>query len=390
MKRRRLHSVGPQDNECDDVQEVQLPPETSAQPPREDLNPIMTGLYPEVYNQPGASLTNPDPNISEGPLIDRVQPLPTALKAQRLGFQPASGVGTLFELPPGDAGAGQSCFRRIQVFASLTNNIAAGGVTADFPYNQSVGLGTQRSSDTRPRYWHVSFFSLGVFRDSAALTGPLSEPEITRDPFVGNSGTGLASSAVPYVPRISPLKGRVLIQDESGGRFIDVDVLGNRSFNVYAFAVTVFVLMPDNAYEVNFQNPSMNGDRAGLLLDAMFAARVVPIVLNETQNVDLDTQTVGLSGGGGTTTFVPIPPGARTVQVINHSSAAAAQLYELFFDVGVPAGSTAIGDMGVIVLDPVTFRTDAIRIPNSTQIRIEGLAGSGATRLSFIFGVEAQ
>lgn len=366
-------------------------------PPGAEHNPIIRGLYPEhfpdpqmqVVNQPGADLPrNPDAE----PAFDRTRPYPPGVAAERLGFQ--NQEGRLFDLPRGDSGAGQTSFRRIQTFSRLddTVNTTVCGNVAFRP----LPIATQRASDQRLRFWHVSIFGTGVIEELVAPRSPLAESEIMENSgFIGIESSaapaGVNTSLVPFIPRISLSTLRVMIHDESGQRFWDTDCIGTRSFDVYAWSVAVFALVPVQGYEVTtgslLKDPNNNAQLTGLVQDAIVAARVVPIALNTTNNIDQRTICVGLTGAPGSMAKVPIPPGAKTVTVINHGRVPAEQLYRLDFDAGGPLGTAATTTMGAIVLDPVTFRTPPINIPNSTKISITAVGGAAATSMVFVFEI---
>lgn len=348
--------------------------------------------------QPGADLYNPDVPAGEG--FDRTLPQGKIAKNQALGFQVQP--NRIIDLPPGDAGAGQSMFRRTQIFARLDN--PANNIVAGNPFDRAIGISTQRSSDTRPRFWHVSFFGIAVQRvANAVLLDPLSESEILSgqlDPVTGPLTTP------DFVPAISQLKGRVLIQDESGGRYFDVDVLGNRSFDVYAWAVTTFILVPGNfgtdqgGYEVlrvptppgAGVNPAPLQQLSGLVEDSIVGARVVPIAINSTQNTDQRTITILTGNIAAGATRVPIPPGAKTVQVISHEVLGPAQNYRIFFDAGDDGTFVGRSDLGIIDLNPGTRSSDPVLIPNAAQIVFEPFAPDPPpiNGWSLIFTVESQ
>src|SRR5690606_33247184 len=116
--------------------------------------------------------------------------------------------------------------------------------------------------------------------------------------------------------------------------FYDVDILGNRSFDFYAWGVTAFVLGPSTMYEVNRGtggNLPLTPLR-GLVEDSIIGVRIVPIVINSTQNTENRTITVVTNNIANTR--VPIPPGTRKLQVICHEPAAVAATYTINFDAG--------------------------------------------------------
>lgn len=341
--------------------------------------------------QPGADIWNPDMPTGEG--FDRTAQQSRLAKNQALGFQVQP--NRIIDLPPGDAGAGQSSFRRTQIFARIDN--PANDVVAGNPFDRAIGIATQRSSDTRPRFWHVSFFGIAVQRvaNPPASLQPLSESEILSqqlDPVTGPFTTP------DFVPAVSQLQGRVLIHDESGGRYFDVDVLGNRSFDVYAWAVTVFILVPGNAgtdqggYEVNRGSGGNLPQQAlsGLVEDSIVGARVVPIAINSTQNED--QRTITIVTGNAADTRVPIPPGAKTVQLFSHEVLGPAQNYRIVFDAGDNGTFLGRSDLGVIELNPTTRSSDPVLIPNAVQIIFEPIAPlpPADNGWSLVFTVESQ
>jgi len=316
---------------------------------------------------PGATLPNPNVQAPFG----RMSPQTRLAKNEALGFQVQP--NRLIDLAPGDAGAGESSFRRTQIFARLdspSNLIVAGN-----PYDKSIGMATQRSSDARPRFWHVSFFGIAVQRvaNPPATLTPLSEGQILSaqlEPVI----TG-AISTPNFVPAISQMKGRVMVFDESGQRFFDVDVLGNRSFDVYAWGVTAFILMPGNADDIT--QTSYEVDRgsdgnipqaplSGLIEDALIGVRVVPIAVNSTQNDE--NRTITAVTDGINITRVPIPPGARKVQVISHESSTLATSYDIRFDAGNDGTFIGRSDLGIIDINAGETKSDVILIPNAVQI----------------------
>lgn len=364
---------------------------------RPDIRQIRDGQRASQVDQfqPGADLWNPDMPTGDG--FDRTAQQSRLAKNQAFGFQVQP--NRIIDLPPGDAGAGQSAFRRTQIFARIDN--PATNTVAGNPFDRAIGIATQRSSDTRPRFWHVSFFGIAVQRvaNPPASLQPLSESQILSeqlDPVTGPFTTP------DFVPAVSQLQGRVLIHDESGGRYFDVDVLGNRSFDVYAWAVTVFILVPGNVgtdqggYEVNRGSGGNLPQQAlsGLVEDSIVGARVVPIAINSTQNED--QRTITIVTGNAADTRVPIPPGAKTVQIFSHEVLGDAQNYRIFFDAGNDGTFVGRSDLGVIELNAATRSSDPVLIPNAVQIIFEPFPGPippappPANGWSLVFTVESQ
>jgi len=316
-------------------------------------DPIETS-QPEMVGQHGMRLHNPDAE----PTIDRKRPRPLDARQRDLGL--ARRPTNINDVAPGDAAAGKSEFRRGQFFTQLTSTIPGGGSydVVDLIWDKPIGLATGRSSDTRPRFWHVSFFNYGTVRQVAAGTvNPLTEAEI--------------QTAAGRGPSVAMVRGRVQIFDESGGRFFDVDILGTRSFSFYAFGVTANILLPnapdgsDISVEINAQATTQPALGPGLVEDSFAAARIIPIFQNATQIIDTITSTVTVPLGG--VGSIQIPPGTTRVQLrTSFDRTAIPADYIIAFSAG-PA-FTAPNSVGQIFVIPGTTETDTIEVPNANFI----------------------
>lgn len=339
-------------------------------PPEMQCNPLIQGLYPELNEEP--------------------QSTKTPFNFERLPKQ-------LYKLPRGDAGGGETLFRRTQIYARLDDPNNARLVPGN-PFNLAVPIGTARSSDSRPRYWHCSFYGVGIRRNLVAPAAPLDQGAIIAQSFRGNAGAALAGSTAAYVPTITTMMARVQIHDESGGRYVDVDIIGTRSLSFYAWSATVFIMIPGTtgSYEVSQSTPANNANLTGLVEDAMVGARVVPYAFPRN-NFDPNHTTVSVAHDGTAeeSVIVPIPPGARTVQAINIGTTANQQNYTLRFDAGPDgvdtAGAGIIFSMGPIVISGTTFVSEVVRIPQpANQIIItSGAAAVDATQFDLMFDVTA-
>ena len=110
----------------------------------------------QPFNQNAVYLPNP---TAEAP-IDRHAPTPPDRKTQAAGMRPGS-PQRLFELNKGDAGAGQSVYRRIHVFYPMG---AAGSTSGalSLNYSKTLEIATNRSTTKTPRDFHVSIYGFGV------------------------------------------------------------------------------------------------------------------------------------------------------------------------------------------------------------------------------------
>lgn len=305
---------------------------------------------------------SPPQEVRLSPSIEKCVPRP--LEDRQHGgcnSGPALGLATLprniNDVAPGDAAAGKSQFRRGQFFTQLVDD-GVGIDAVDLVWNRAIGMATDRSSDTRPRFFHVSFFNYGVTREVPGVTvPPLTEAEIQT--IAGRS------------PSISMLRGRVQIFDESGGRFFDVDILGTRSFSFYAFGVTASILLPNApdgtqlGFEINAQATTQPQLGPGVVEDSFAAARIVPIFQNATQIVDSVTRTVEVLAGGASS--LEIPPGTTRVQLrTSFDRTAIPADYVIGFS-AAPTSSAA-ASLGQIFVIPGTTETDTIEVPNSKFI----------------------
>lgn len=351
------------------------------------------------FNDNTVTLPNPDAS----PVFDRHAPIPSPHKALAFGMEPTS-PKRLFELPRGDSGAGQSVYRRTQFFYNL-GPAAADVPPAEFgrvialPYTRAIGLATMRSVNQKPKYFHVSVFGISVRRPplpGGVPQNPLTQTVIESQQFESiffGTGAGLTELTRPFVPAVAVCQARIMVHDESGQRFFDVDVIGNRNFSVYGWGVTVFGLVKTGGYEVDFQNPDMiiplTGNSVGVE-DDIFAGRVVGIFANRTENIQNRTITVNVDPAvsGLQPVIVPIPPGARRVQVIAHDAQ----------PLGVPVWNfdfwfgraVSRPDVGRFTFNAGQSKTAIVQIANAPSLAITpGNAGLPATSFSIIYQVEA-
>jgi len=270
----------------------------------------------------------------------------------------------LIDVKIGDAAAGQSLGRRIHLFGS----VAADGGENVFDFTQQIAIQTARSTDTRPRLFHVSFF--GNERQRF-------------EPAAGPGLTPLPESQIQNItgPNTTQVQGRILIQDESGGRILDVDTLGTASIDVYAFAITVFALVPQNFYSVDTTSAQIiqpnNPSRNGLVVDSMFGARIIPISLNGTSLPKQITRRVRL--GAAASDIVAIPPGSRFVEVVAPTPAIAGATTASFVPTIEPAVFAASGiTLGQLSFIAAESTTRKQMIPNALGILLANGSGVAA------------
>lgn len=324
------------------------------------------------FNSSRVSLPNPSPAP-----FDRSRPQPYESKVQALGLAPNL-PKHYWELEKGDSGAGSSVFRRVSLFQQLAE---PGARVASTPYSKAIQIATMKSSDQRPRYFQASLFSTGRVVETNGPIGPIPDDEILRfSPGIPQSFVPLAGFGVARgVPLISTTKFRIMVHDESGQRFFDVDVLGTKSLNLYGWGVTVFALIKEEGYEIDRQ-VAVQQQFDGMLDQAIVGARIVPIRSNFTQNVNQRTVTVSIPVDT-LVSIVPIPPGAKTVQVFCADGATRFGEFTVFLGNIDPINSGISGvtaQLGTIEREPGKSNSAIYRIPDSNSILFARIAPNPA------------
>lgn len=331
------------------------------------------------FNNPNVALPNP---TADAP-FDRTRPQPYEAKVRALGLAP-NVPQHFWQLLKGDSGAGSSVYRRVSLFQQLAAPLAR---VASTPYSKAIQVATMKSKDQRPRYFQISLFSVGRVIETGVPIGPIPDDEILRfAPGIPQSFVPLAGFDVARdVPLISTTKFRIMVHDESGQRFVDVDVLGTRSLNLYGWGVTVFALIKEAGYEIDRQvEGQLQFD--GMLDQSIVGARILPIRSNFTQNVNQRTISVQATADN-VITIVPIPPGAKTVQVFCADGAARFLEYAVLFGNIDPINSGVSGvtaTLGVIDPEPGKGSSAIYRIPDSNAIFLARLTPNAGV-FTFVF-----
>ena len=336
----------------------------------------------KTLNDNSVYLSNP----VTGALFDRRSPQAYEQKVYGLGLAPNI-PKHFWQLIKGDSGAGSSIYRVAELFQELA---PLGERTAATPYSKAIELATLRSTDGRPRYFHTSLFSVGQVFISNAATVPRSLNEATRFAAGIPSGTpSITGNTQLGIPQFGTTQFRIMVHDESGQRFVDVDVLGTRSMNLYGFGVTVFALIKEDGYEIDrrrVDNPPLG---PGILDQSVVGARIIPIKRNDTKNINNRTVSIISPAGRENVTVLPIPPGARTVQ--GYTNAAGADAVLVFFATIDPLDPTAgavVGTQGVINFPPAPLtHTDKYNVPNANSIVLINIADEPLRGWIFVFEV---
>lgn len=345
------------------------------------------------FNDNGVYLRNPN----KGPAIDKHRPISSDQKALSFGMEPIS-PKKLFDLPPGDAGSGQSVYRRVHVFYPLNRgdgSLRLGERLAEYPYSEAVQVATSRSSVQKPLYFHVSFYGIGVRRNGRGLPAqqPLTQSDILQLQFEGifiQVGAAVTPITPRFIPSVPTCQARVMVHDESGQRFYDMDIIGNRHMTFFAWGVTVFVLVKRPGFEFDEQNPQINEIEADGYEDDIIGARILPIFTNKTESRQIRTISVTIdpSEFTGARRVIPIPPGARKVQIFSNNPDPAGSGFEAEFLYG-RIDLAARSDVGTIDFIGGQSKTGIILIPNAPSIAIRPTDPQAAvTGFSLAFEVE--
>jgi hypothetical protein len=292
---------------------------------------------------------------------------PYEAKVRSLGLAPNI-PKHFWQLLKGDAGAGSSIFRRATLFQQLA---APGARTAATMYSKAIQLATMRAKDQRPRYWQVSLLGIGRVIETNVPIGPVPDDEILRTAPGVAQGEPTVFPVARGVPLISTTKFRIMVHDESGQRYFDVDCMGTRSLNLYGWGVTVFALIKEEGYEVDRQGPEQE-QFVGMLDQAIVGARVLPIRSNFTQNPQNRTVTVSLQPPDQAI-VIPIPPGSKRVQMFCLDGAARFLEIAAFMQNIDPINSGAsgsVGNMGRLLPELGKASTPILRVADANTITL--------------------
>lgn len=342
------------------------------------------------FNDNRVSLPNPQVNAP----FDRHAPIPRDHKKTAFGLGPDP--ERLGNLIAGDAGAGDTFYRKIHAFFSLDQDGISRVGASNF--TKALPIATVRGASNKPMDWHISVYGIGVRRVSeGAPLSPLTDSEIRDLQFEQYFVEFPAGVFVPlsprFVPSVNTSQVRVMFHDESGQRFFDADVIGTRSFSVYGWGASVFLLVKENGYEVNAQNPSSNPPLASEcgVEDDLVGGRIVGVFNNRTESFQNRTLSITIDPAEfpGQPRIIPIPPGARSVQIFSTAPAPLEASWRLRFWYG-RASSATRADVGVIDWNVGQSRTSIVNIPNAPSIAIEPNAAPVPPIASFslVFEVE--
>lgn len=316
----------------------------------------------------GMGLSNPNSSRT----LDRTNPQDCDVRQRNLGFY--NKPQNINDLAIGDAGSGVSRFRRAQ-FWSLWTQQSPGGIN-DLIFDNPIAIATSRSADTRPRFFHVSFYTVGI---QTFVTSPEEGGVFTSDQIYSANNSNPSSSI---------LKGRVQIHDESGSRFFDVNIHGSASFSVYAFGITTFILLPtvriplDNGDIIKFpagaEITDLNRNDFFAPLEAftdntLATGRIISLFQNDTKLFDpITNNAVVPTGSAG---FIPVPPGSQVVQLRNIGGVDPT-LLNIFF-AGAPVNIDTGNSLGRIPFVD-SFNSNLIQVPNAPWIVVRNTTGTTA------------
>lgn len=354
--------------------------QAAAKTPFERVSSIEPGCGPGAsdHPKPGVYLNNPEMDAP----IDRGQIQNPRMRQNGFGFELRP--GNVNDVAVGDSAPGVSYFRRAQFFVNTGRIGGTNLQAASLQYDIPVAIATARSMDTRPRFWHISFFGISVDRFLSGEGGPpLNEYEIA------TQGNRFPTSTV--------LKGRIQVHDESGSRFFDLNIHGTASMSFYGFGATTYILLPSAVidgervalgYEVDAQNPA-GIDFAGAVEDTLATGRILGLTQNDTKLTDFVTRSVSVPSGEFRS--IRIPPGARTVRLqttTRHPPGFVTDAdYGIYFQTERGDRGAAV-ILGRIELLPGQFNTPTLEVPNATYIAFDDNQDLGDVDWVAVFEVE--
>lgn len=290
-----------------------------------------------------------------------------------------------YDLVHGDAGAGQSNYRRVELLQLLAED---DGRVSDTPYSKAYELFTCRSTDNRPRYWQANLFNIArIFRSAAG--GPVAPKDFVLQ-YAAGFPPGLPALAdySPGIPPVGVAQFRVMVFDESGQRFYDTDVLGTRGVTAFGWGMTVFVLAKEQSFIIDRQREdNLTVPFEGLIEQSVIGARIIPIRQNNTRSIDNRTVTFRTAVSQSASAIM-VPPGARRVQISSLDLVDPGAFYRWEFRATDPLNPDpgVNTTMGIIDFDPGKRSTSVLDIPNANVVYARGLNVGGPSALwSIVF-----
>lgn len=210
----------------------------------------------------------------------------------------------LYDLEIGDAGAGIRRLKRNLIFSRLFDNVA--GSTLN-PFTKQYAVVQDPPMGMTYDNCRVKMFSVKFWGQSLIRMG-----DTGNDFFSPDRSTNGPNEAFAQVP--TPLKGYIRTD---AGMWQIFDILGSRTFEVYATHVDAGFLAPESSYDASALLSDGSQDTAfdGLVDQSYLGVSISQVVVNSTQVEDDVTRTVILPPN--TRVVVPVLPGARSVCVSN-------------------------------------------------------------------------
>jgi len=213
----------------------------------------------------------------------------------------------LEDLKIGDAGAGYRRLKRNIIFSRLFDNVDESTLN---PFSRVYTVAQDPPPGGTYDNCRIKLFSVHFWGQSLIRMGDLGNDFFLPD-RTGNGPVG------PLTQVPTPLKGYIKTDD---GMWQIFDILGARTFQVYATHIDAGFLAPEASYDASALplDGSLDTSFDGLVDQSYLGVSISQVVVNSTQVEDDYTRVVRFEDGGPEI-LVPVPGGARSVCVSTDS-----------------------------------------------------------------------
>jgi hypothetical protein len=262
----------------------------------------------------------------------------------------------LYDLEIGDSGAGWRRLRRRRIFSRLYDNVDEATLN---PFTKSYAVvqdppQTISYDDCRYKMFNVKFWGQSLIRLG-------DNGNTTYLPDRETNGPDRPTTQVP-----SPLKGYIQTDD---GMYYTFDILGRRSFEIYATHVDAGILAPEASYDASALLADGSQDVAydGIVDQSYIGIAISTVVVNSTQREDESTRNVRIEDGA--TVLIPVIPGSRSICVSPGALGAGAVLVDFTWNPTIIAWK-GLSDISVSAEIVSATQTKRLCIPGAPFIRL--------------------